>query len=594
MKQRIILLIASSMLPLTGMAQTEDAYQRFQQALGEPAWIGLGQDHEMTDAMTRPRPALSTLPLSADKQRLGFDLFHETGLSADGTVACNSCHMGMLGGGDARPTSIGIGGAVGTRNSPSVLNAAFNFRQFWDGRSQTLSDQALEPLANPIEMGHDVANAVNFLKSDENYAQQFAAIYPDGVTAANLGDALSQHVKAMTRTDSRFNAYLNGDETALSEQEQRGYQRFNEIGCTACHNGINLGGSSYQSASLISSYRPADPGLAARSERFEDQGVFKVPSLHNVALTAPYFHDGSVRDLPSAVTTMALMTTGRQLSTADRDDIVAFLGSLSSEFFASRGGMGGMNGMQGGMGRGMQGGMHGSGGMQHQMNHGGGMQGGGMHDGGMHGQGMQGRGMQGGGMRGEGMQGRGMQGGGMHQNDQPMAQAFLAEIDELGNQTGNARNLSGDHQQDYQQVLGQSEHHSEAIAQEMQRILDGSIVHYDYLQFEYSELLKALNALSHPPASLQEDEQRQRVNNAAAYLEKAQSMEWIISDFLRAIATVRVAEANLQDQQAEPASPSRDQQIAALQAMLAETAGQPEAAIAQITALNLAADIHAW
>lgn len=596
MRKRAMLLISYSMFPLAVMAQTEVPYLLFQQALGETAWIGIGKEGEMANAVTRPRPELSTLPLSAEKQRLGFDLFHETRLSSDATVACNSCHMGMLGGGDARPTSIGIGGAVGTRNSPSVFNAAFNFRQFWDGRSLTLSEQALEPLANPVEMGHDVATALNFLASDEQYAQQFADIYPDGVTAANLGDALSQHVKAMTRTDSRFNAYLNGDEQALTEQERRGYQRFNDMGCTACHNGINLGGNAYQTISLVSQYRPADPGIGARSERFEDQGVFKVPSLHNVALTAPYFHDGSIRDLSSAVSTMALMTTGRQLSTEDRDDIVAFLGSLSSEFFASRGGMGGMNGMRGGMGmgRGMQGrGMHQ--GMNHGPGQGGGMHQGMNHDpaqgGGMH-QGMNHSSAQGGGMH-QGMNHGSTQGGGMQQNHQPMAEAFLEGMDELGQQTNATRNLTGDHAQDYQTILDQSINNSLAIEQEMQRILDGTVAHYDYLQFAHSELLKQLDALTHPPMTFDEKTQRQLANNAQASLQKAQSMEWIISDFLRAIATIRVAEANLNDLQAEPASASREQQLAALQELLDQTAGKPEAAMAQIKAMRLAADIQA-
>ena len=561
MKPKTLLLITTSILGSIANAQNGDAYRQFQQALGEEAWIGAESNHPLAHDVTRPRPSLEALPLSASKQQLGFDLFHERGLSSNGSVACNSCHMGMLGGSDARPTSVGIGGAIGSRNSPSVLNAAFNFRQFWDGRSFTLDEQALEPLSNPLEMGHDISTALTFLSTDPQYADRFAAIYPDGVTAANLGDALSQHVKGMTRTDSRFNAYLAGDAEALTAQERRGYQRFNELGCTACHNGINLGGNSYQSISLVNTYRPDDTGLFARSGKTSDIGAFKVPSLHNVALTAPYFHDGQTRDLSTAVSTMAIMTTGQTLSDDDRNDIVAFLGSLSSEFFSSHGQNGG--GMHGaGMGGN---GMHQGGGM-----HGGGMPGGGMHGGGMHGGGMHGNSQQQGGMhsgnRGRGMQGNGMHGGGSHgggmhagnaqgnghQNtqqsaqQQSMANAFLAEIDNLGQQNSGARVLTQDHSQDYLNIIEQAQLRSRAVQTEMQRILDGTVQHYDFLQFEHSELLKFANALTHPPATLPTDIRSEVVEHAETLLRKVESMEWLISDFLRTIATTRVAEASPQ------------------------------------------------
>lgn len=329
----------------------DQAYLDFLQARGEESWIASANSHELADAVVRPIPAAASFPADAGKRQLGFDLFHDARLSANNSVSCMSCHMGMTGGADRRPVSSGINGRLGSVNAPTVFNAAFNFRQFWDGRAFDLDEQALGPLSNPVEMGHDLQAIVEFVASDPVYAPGFAAVYPDGVTIENIGNAIAQHTRNMVRSDSRFNAYLNGDESALNAQEQRGWSRFQEVGCSSCHNGINLGGNSYQRLGVSADYfieraaTAADDGLYGRSQRESDRHVFKVPTLHNVALTPPYFHDGSVSDLGEAVQRMAQLQLGRTLPGNDVEDITAFLQSTSSQMFAGRG-MGMMSGMQ--------------------------------------------------------------------------------------------------------------------------------------------------------------------------------------------------------------------------------------------------------
>lgn len=336
-------LICAPVATLYATEPADSAYIAFRQARGEASWIASAADHPLADSAFRPIPSLGSFPTNPAKSQLGFALFHDARLSSTNSVACSSCHMGMLGGTDRVPVSRGIGGRLGTMNAPTVFNSAFNFRQFWDGRALTLDEQALAPLSNPLEMGHDLQAVVDFVASDPNYSRQFETIYPDGVTAANIGNAIAQHTRDMTRTDSRFNAYLRGDESALSKQEQRGWERFQALGCASCHNGINLGGNSYQSITSNMDFfasrttNAADDGIYTRSSREKDRHVFKVPTLNNVALTAPYYHDGSVATLREAVDLMAQTQAGRGLSDPDAEDIVAFLHSLSSDFFATHG-----------------------------------------------------------------------------------------------------------------------------------------------------------------------------------------------------------------------------------------------------------------
>ena len=347
--------LSLSLLAMVSLAdeKSDEAYQSFLQSRGEASWISAAADHPLANTANRPIPDIESFASDPAKQTLGFQLFHDGQLSRSGMVSCSSCHTGMMGGADGSRVSTGINGLLGTRNSPTVFNSAFNFRQFWDGRAFDLDSQALGPISNPVEMGHDLEEVLQRLATIPHYAEQFASIYPDGLTAENLGNALAQHSRDMTRSDSRFNAHLGTGAATLSDQELRGWQRFNAVGCASCHNGINLGGNSYQkSATVGSPSNPAmmaalDDGLFARTGRERDRQVFKVPSLNNVALTAPYFHDGSVSTLEEAVRQMGLLNAGRKLSNADVEDIVSFLGSLSSEAFAGMSsGMGNMGEMQ--------------------------------------------------------------------------------------------------------------------------------------------------------------------------------------------------------------------------------------------------------
>lgn len=318
----------------------DPAWRNFQHGLGEPAWIGANADHPQADTAYRPLPASLPGAIDAGKFQLGSDLFHEGRLASANAIACVTCHAGALSGADTRRVSTGVGGAAGTMNALSVLNAAFNFRQFWDGRAVTLADQALLPIQTDVEMANTLEAVLQFLQSESGYVVQFDAVYPDGVTTSNMADAMAHFQQQnFVRFDTPFQRYLAGDQSALEEQALRGWQRFDAVGCAACHNGINLGGNSYQQLGAAIPYYSAareadsaDIGLMSRSGREQDRYVFKVPSLHGVATTQPYFHDGSVENLNTAVELMAIHELGRELDSQDVEDITVFLRSLGSYF----------------------------------------------------------------------------------------------------------------------------------------------------------------------------------------------------------------------------------------------------------------------
>ena len=525
-------------------------YLAFQQARGEAPWINANAEHPLADSAYRPIPPLASFPADPAKRDLGFALFHDATLSRDGSVGCNTCHMGMMGATDGLPLAKGIGGATGLRNTPTVFNSAFNFRQFWDGRAFDLDAQALGPITDPVEMGHDLDAVVAQLKADPGYASQFAAAYPDGVTAANVGNAIAQHRKDMTRTDSPFNAHLNDASNTLSEQAQRGLARFNALGCVSCHNGINVGGNSYQRATALvgaglardavvensSRARPAptgamasaDEGLYRRTGREEDRQVFKVPTLHNIAMTAPYFHDGSVATLEEAVAQMGQSQAGRSLSEEDVNDIVAFLGTLSSEFFG------------GGMMRGMTGEQ-----LQHEMRQQ-------MPDAMNHQNGGQ-------------MQGHDHQQHMMHmqqiQNPAPL-QATTQAQPQATSQT---------HEEAYLAALEKVTQGEARIASEMQRVQSGAVAHYDFLQYEHIELVRHAQALAYPPSAMDSATRAVIATEAAQLVDSANAMEWVIADFLRAMAQVRSAASNTLDIAASLKQDSAGEQLSGLENLEVQT-----------------------
>jgi cytochrome c peroxidase len=271
------------------------------------------------------------------KVALGRRLFFDTGLSGDGTLSCASCHSFDHGGAEPRATSRGIGGAVGPLNAPTVLNASLNFAQFWDGRAADLREQARGPVTNPIEMGASFDRIVAALTVDPTYVADFRARYDDGVTEGNIVDAIAEYEAALI-TPAPFDRLLRGDETALSADERAGYKLFTQVGCASCHRGANLGGTMYQRLGLVREYfgpdlgRPlteADNGRFNVTRKETDRHRFKVPTLRNVALTAPYLHDGSQATLGEAVLAMGRHQLGRDLDAEQVRLVVAFLGALT-------------------------------------------------------------------------------------------------------------------------------------------------------------------------------------------------------------------------------------------------------------------------
>lgn len=286
------------------------------------------------------QPILPLQPIAGlDPERvaLGAKLFHDKRLSADLSLACVSCHDLAKGGADGRQFSVGVGNAQGRINAPTVLNSGYSLAQFWDGRAATLEEQAAGPIQNPVEMAATWPEVLDRLERDRAIKAAFTRIYPDGLTAANVLDAIAAFERSLVTVNSRFDRYLRGEKDTLTTLEMDGYRRFREYGCTSCHQGALVGGNMYQKFGVLGDYfagrqiTQSDLGRFNVTQREEDRHVFKVPSLRNVALTAPYFHDGSAHTLDQAVIVMGRYQLGRELSVDDVAAIVAFLESLSGE-----------------------------------------------------------------------------------------------------------------------------------------------------------------------------------------------------------------------------------------------------------------------
>lgn len=311
-------------------------------AVGLHGYRAPPQDAAMPESVPTSYDAVAPLPAAPDlpsaKVALGERLFRDKRLSRDDSIACVTCHDLERGGVDRRKVSVGVDGAVGGINAPTVFNSGFGFVQFWDGRAATLEEQAAGPIHNPIEMASNWAQVLAKLGADDGYPAAFAALYPDGITAANVADAIATFERSLATPDSRFDRHLRGETGVLTPLEERGWRRFRDLGCTSCHQGILLGGNMYQKFGVLRDYfgqrptTPADLGRYNVTGREEDRHVFKVPSLRNVALTAPYFHDASAADLEQAVVVMARHQLGREIEAADVDAIVAFLGTLTGQY----------------------------------------------------------------------------------------------------------------------------------------------------------------------------------------------------------------------------------------------------------------------
>ena len=265
------------------------------------------------------------------KAVLGKKLFSDTRLSKDDTISCATCHILDEGGDDNLAVSFGIDGQTGTRNAPTVLNSKFNLAQFWDGRAKNLEDQAAGPIHNPIEMNSNFDEVIKKLKKDKKYVLLFETIYEDGITGKNITNAIAEYENTLLTPNSKFDKYLRGDKKALSQDELKGYTLFKEYGCISCHNGVNIGGNLMQKLGVIEQYKTKDLGKYEVTKKIEDMYYFKVPSLRNINLTPPYFHDGLTPTLKDAVTKMSYYQVGYNLSEQEIDYIVQFLHTLTGD-----------------------------------------------------------------------------------------------------------------------------------------------------------------------------------------------------------------------------------------------------------------------
>lgn len=277
------------------------------------------------------KPIPNEMKVDAKKVQLGKKLFFDPILSRDGTISCASCHDLQNGGDDGLKFSFGIGGQEGNINSPTVYNAVFNFRQFWDGRAKDLKEQVFGPIENPVEMGHSMDLTVKVLKKNSAYVKEFNTIYSDGITHKNVADAIAEFEKVLITPDSPFDRYLKGDKEAISQKVKEGYRLFESKGCVICHHGVNVGGNFYNKFGIYKDANSTNLGRFNITKREEDKYVFKVPSLRNIALTAPYMHDGRMRTLSDAVEFMTEHQLGRYMEPGETDAIVIFLKSLTGE-----------------------------------------------------------------------------------------------------------------------------------------------------------------------------------------------------------------------------------------------------------------------
>lgn len=284
------------------------------------------------------QPIPKSMEVDDKKVALGFRLYHDARLSGDSTISCAHCHALNAGGVDGRKTSIGVGGAVGPINAPTVFNSVFNVEQFWDGRAPDLQAQAGGPPLNPIEMASKSWDEIIVkLDKDPVLKQDFNAVYPEGFTGNNITDAIAEFEKTLITPDSPFDNWLRGDSTALTAQQLHGYKLFKENKCATCHGGMILGGRSFEPLGLKKDYEfgevtVQDIGRMNVTSEERDKLRQKVPTLRNVELTAPYFHRGDVATLDEAVKLMLRYQVGKELPQKDVDDIVAFLKSLTGVY----------------------------------------------------------------------------------------------------------------------------------------------------------------------------------------------------------------------------------------------------------------------
>ncbi|MDH5766138.1 MAG: cytochrome-c peroxidase [Gammaproteobacteria bacterium] len=300
-------------------------------------------------ALPDKAPAPANNPTTAAKVELGKTLYFDPRISSTGTVSCNSCHNVMEGGDDSRPNSMGVNGQTGGRGAPTVWNAAFYSTQFWDGRANTLEDQAKGPMTNPIEMGmknHDLV--MQRVRSMDGYKTMFKTAFGDSkMTIDQAAMAIAAYERTLITPDSAYDRYVKGDKKALTSQQVKGMNLFAELGCTSCHSGPAFNGQAgvklgtpvlmkfptFTDNSYVKKYDLAsDKGRENVTGKADDNNLFRTPTLRNIAVTAPYFHNGKVVTLDEAVKVMAKTQLNIDLNASQAKNLVAFLESLTGPF----------------------------------------------------------------------------------------------------------------------------------------------------------------------------------------------------------------------------------------------------------------------
>jgi cytochrome c peroxidase len=301
-------------------------------ALAAIATLGAGvlnaKDRELIDPI---KPAKVT---DAALVELGKKLYFDPRLSKSGFISCNSCHNLSMGGTDNIKTSIGHNWTKGPINAPTVLNSSLNVAQFWDGRAADLKEQAGGPIANPGEMASSHTLSVHILQSIPGYVADFKKVFgSDKVDIDKVTKAIAAFEETLVTPNSRFDKWLKGDKKAITEQELAGYNLFKSTGCIACHNGPAVGGNTFQKMGIVEPYKSTTggDGRSAVTGKDADRFNYKVPTLRNVELTYPYFHDGEAATLKEAVDVMGRLQLGRKFTEDENAKIVAFLHTLTGD-----------------------------------------------------------------------------------------------------------------------------------------------------------------------------------------------------------------------------------------------------------------------
>ncbi len=312
--------------------------------------VGCGTPAPETDGEDPLPPSIATLEnpvdpiplerdLDPDEVRLGERLFDDPILSGDGSVACRACHLFDKGGADGLARPRRPHRPEGAINVPTIFNLEFSYRFNWSARFGDLESQLDGPMKNPNVMGTDWPDVVSRLRRSKTYPALFAAIWQDGVTEANLREAIATYERSLFTPNAPFDRFLRGERNAIDARAEAGWESFKSLGCVSCHQGMNVGGNLVQKFGVMGDYfadrgdvGPADLGRFGVTHIESDRHVFRVPSLRNVARTAPYFHDGTAATLEEAVMQMSRYQLGRELPPGTVADLVAFLETLTGEY----------------------------------------------------------------------------------------------------------------------------------------------------------------------------------------------------------------------------------------------------------------------